>query len=421
MEGILVDIAVRCDCNYNCYYCVGCNKKETLNQIDLRKLEDRLRSFDTFVVSTLECGASEPSLHPQIKDLIRLCANYGAVVIVTNNSNAPERWIPIECAGKIFIVATVHPQADNEIDRFTDNILSLLSMGANVSVHYVGHPRRIIAKRIEELEKHFKSVGVSFSVTPFIGQYKGKYYPYSYTEEEKKFITVNSQYDEMRLEAGFGDFKGIPCLAGCRKVYINENGNMQRCLYDKTLIDSLYTEAKPCRTDYCVELSLEDLNYIDIRINNYKSRLFNLEVEEKPVRDNFKEEFLKLMKRYNKNPIQRYLGWEDTVRKGVLKFIEGNKECNVIIFGAGKNGEFVYKQLRDSALKNTNIRIIGFADNDEKKWDKEFCGAVVFRPEKGVLRKADKILIASSYYGEIYDQLVNLGIDKETIDIVSRD
>ena len=72
-------------------------------------------------------------------------------------------------------------------------------------------------------------------------------------------------------------------------------------------------------------------------------------------------------------------------------------------------------------MKNTNIRIIGFADNDEKKWDKEFCGAVVFRPEKGVLRKADKILIASSYYGEIYDQLVNLGIDKETIDIVSRD
>ena len=56
MEGILVDIAVRCDCNYNYITVFGCNK-ETLNQIDLRKLEDRLRSFDTFVVSTLECGA----------------------------------------------------------------------------------------------------------------------------------------------------------------------------------------------------------------------------------------------------------------------------------------------------------------------------------------------------------------------------
>ena len=55
-----------------------------------------------------------------------------------------------------------------------------------------------------------------------------------------------------------------------------------------------------------------------------------------------------------------------------------------------------------------------------RKWDKEFCGRL-FSDRKGVLRKADKILIASSYYGEIYDQLVNLGIDNETIDIVSRD
>ena len=64
-------------------------------------------------------------------------------------------------------------------------------------------------------------------------------------------------------------------------------------------------------------------------------------------------------------------------------------------------------------LENTNIRIIGFADTMRKN-GQGICGRL-FQTEKGVY-KADKILIASSYYGEIYDQLVNLGID-ETIDM----
>ena len=112
-------------------------------------------------------------------------------------------------------MATVHPQADNEIDRFTDNILSLLSMGANVSVHYVGHPRRIIAK-VEELEKHFKSVGVSFSVTPLLGSTRANII-LTAIRKRKKFITVNSQYDEMRLEAGFAISKEFRAWPGAGK------------------------------------------------------------------------------------------------------------------------------------------------------------------------------------------------------------
>ena len=60
-----------------------------------------------------------------------------------------------------------------------------------------------------------------------------------------------------------------------------------------------------------------------------------------------------------------------------------------------------------------------FVDNDEKKEGTIFCGKKIYKPERLLLDKNDKIfiIVASSYYDEISEQLINMGF-REDVDYV---
>ena len=60
-----------------------------------------------------------------------------------------------------------------------------------------------------------------------------------------------------------------------------------------------------------------------------------------------------------------------------------------------------------------------FVDNDEKKEGTIFCGKGIYKPERLLLDKNDDIfiVIASSYYEEISEQLIDMEF-REDIDFV---
>ncbi|MBQ4284428.1 MAG: asparagine synthase, partial [Lachnospira sp.] len=68
---------------------------------------------------------------------------------------------------------------------------------------------------------------------------------------------------------------------------------------------------------------------------------------------------------------------------------------DIIIFGASKAGEEAYEFLKD------RYNVIGFVDNDERKWGMEFCGIKVYSPKKCVEIKDCTVVIASMYVTEI--------------------
>ncbi len=70
-----------------------------------------------------------------------------------------------------------------------------------------------------------------------------------------------------------------------------------------------------------------------------------------------------------------------------------------IIFGASKTGNVAYRLLKEK------YEIVGFADNDSKKWGQRFCGKEIFRPDELPLMGDVEIIIASVYYALIYKQL----------------
>lgn len=81
----------------------------------------------------------------------------------------------------------------------------------------------------------------------------------------------------------------------------------------------------------------------------------------------------------------------------------------VVIWGAGEIGEIAF-------YKVSQIwEIIGFCDNDNNKWDQNFLGHKIYSPQVVFGMFDCDIVIASLYYEDIYEQILENGVDAERI------
>ncbi len=78
------------------------------------------------------------------------------------------------------------------------------------------------------------------------------------------------------------------------------------------------------------------------------------------------------------------------------------EEC--IIFGASSSGVAAYRILKNS------FEVLGFADNNKKKWGTYLENKLIYSPEQLIEYKNIKIIIASVYYSAICQQLNTMGI-----------
>lgn len=84
----------------------------------------------------------------------------------------------------------------------------------------------------------------------------------------------------------------------------------------------------------------------------------------------------------------------------------------VVIWGTGSMGEKVYNKLK------FDYEIIGFCDSNSKKWNKLFLEKEIFSPIKCKEMNVD-VIIASDFYEEIIDTMIDIGFDVERIGYVS--
>ena len=82
----------------------------------------------------------------------------------------------------------------------------------------------------------------------------------------------------------------------------------------------------------------------------------------------------------------------------------------ILIFGASEGGRKVTKMLRKD-----NVEILAYVDNDRKKVGQKIEGKEVIPPERINEFNFDYILLASMYFNEIFDQLINMGIHESKI------
>jgi organic radical activating enzyme len=314
--GIVITVKIRCPCNYNCIYCVAKNTIEDTNVFNLNEIERLYKSLESFIVTELECGGSEPTIHPQIRGLLEVCLKYGIVSIPTNNSIPPERWLPSENVNKLLVRAAFHQQAEKDIYGFIDRLTKIIKIGGNVHVVFVAHPDRM--EKIDSYSRIFQQNNITMVITPFNGIYNDREYPESYTNKELEIINQGNVKTQswqalLSIEARIRNFSGIPCLAGYKKFYLDEKGKIFRCLYDTKVIDQPFNSAKPCEVEYCgCGLLLSELNELDENFWNYCRGIANLPYTQKlknlGTKETFKEKrkiYWNLMKRYKKETMMQ--------------------------------------------------------------------------------------------------------------------
>jgi len=275
MPGTAVDLAMRGPCNYSCYYCVARNISEKVRLHSLGRLREIYDGLGSFTVTSLECGGSEPTIHPQIRDILKICTEYGIVSIPINNSIPPEKWLPRTHLERMLVRAALHPRGERELDLFLERVLCIRDAGATVSVVFVAHPERL--EKIEKYRNYFTDHQISLETAPFQGYWRGKKYPDGYTQEERSILGLDKEgawwYHRLALDMVVRDFCGIPCLAGFRSLFIGSDDRISRCLDDPKVLERPFDKAMPCTVKHCgCGLLLEELNtWSDSVWNNWRN------------------------------------------------------------------------------------------------------------------------------------------------------
>ena len=205
------------DCNYDCYYCVGPGGRKKSRAPVLHDVAAIKRYYEMFqaaaasvLATSFHCRGTEPLIHPQFQQILRIALNVGTVNFRTNLS------VPIQShrpeGMKIF--ATLHPQAEEDLDGFTFRALDAMEKGVDVTVWYILHP--LTEHKAANYQQHFSEKGIRFTLRSFHGPWDGKSYPDAYTDEQRRVLGICPRSSNPKLKKPPGKL----CSAGWRSVWL---------------------------------------------------------------------------------------------------------------------------------------------------------------------------------------------------------
>lgn len=125
-----------------------------------------------------------------------------------------------------YIMASLHPEAEQWEDTFFDRVRALKERGHKVFVRFVGHPKRL--HRLDELEKKCRELDVCFFPTALLTDR----YPRAYEEAER--IALKQHFSSLtqfiQLEGGI-DTTDVTCYAGSKIIGVDlQSGNITPCI-----------------------------------------------------------------------------------------------------------------------------------------------------------------------------------------------
>ncbi len=266
-----VYLQVRNPCNFRCFYCICAGNNNTpVQRFDFDGIGRAFGQIKAkLILTSFECGGGEPTVHPQFPELLRICTDHGAVSFPSNNSQNPERWLPKGVGRRLVFRSAFHPESEPHIDRYIRYARYLMDEGVEFSSLFISHPSRM--DRIPEFRETFAKHGVPFTPVAFMGDYNGNHYPYAYDDDEKEMLGLNQEvrYWAHKVEphtTRIRNFRGIPCIAGHRHIYMANDGSFRRCIFDQErVLDKPLDTHEPCGVKTCgCGLFLDKLNATEI-------------------------------------------------------------------------------------------------------------------------------------------------------------
>jgi sulfatase maturation enzyme AslB (radical SAM superfamily) len=271
-------------CNYKCAYCsVRLFEKvneNIVNDKSVREIADSWKNiYEKYGSSRIRLTGGEPSIYPGFFSILKELTKYHRLQLGTNLSFDINKFCDVADPEKVRVDVSLHCEYV-KLEDFVKKIELLKKNRFKVSVSYVAYPDFI--KNISLAKREIENMDLPFFVHPFSGVYKGKVYPLSYTEEEKKQIfeldkktntelenrkrnndteekffnkdgTINwngiNKIHEVKKETYLNNKKENKykmCRMGQMYAYVYPNGNVYRCcssfndnylgnLFDKTV------------------------------------------------------------------------------------------------------------------------------------------------------------------------------------------
>lgn len=222
-------------CNFRCPYCWWHDKWDEFEP-DVYPGLDKLvhawkRIYDLYGKAHIDILGGEPSIYPQINEFLLELTKYHEIVITTNLSGSFDKLLDManeDQINNIFrIAATFHPLFA-DIDTFLTKAKKIDSKINNFGVVYLAYPPQI--KQINKYKNIFEKENLEFSLLTFWGEYNGKKYPESYTDEEKLLIGLNvARRGDEKFQTEPFNPNGKMCNAGHKYALIDPDGTVLSC------------------------------------------------------------------------------------------------------------------------------------------------------------------------------------------------
>lgn len=237
------------ECNLDCTYCRSRQwrkgkRRATAGpkEINIEKVLRALGRTGRIFRISLSSAGGEPFLVPNITELCLAITEKHFLSLSTNLTPAKVK----EFAGKINpqrvikIIASLHIkelERLNLMDRFVSNFLLCKEKGFNIHALECAYPP--LLKEVDMYKKFFEGKGVKLEFNVFCGEYNGKDYPASYTEEELKTFGLAGRPRIKGYES-----KGKICNAGYNAAKVKTSGDIIPCYQIRENMGNIYEDIR---------------------------------------------------------------------------------------------------------------------------------------------------------------------------------
>jgi len=249
-------------CNFRCPYCwfyevwVNEGKRNVYLSVD-EWMGHWKRFYDHYGKCHIAITGGEPFLYPNFIPLIKQLSQLHSVKITTNMSGDIETFVKEIDPQKVTLDLNFHPLFSNQ-ELFIKKTLLLKNAGFKAGVCYLAYPPQM--KQMETVRKRFAEAGIGFALAAFWGEYQGRRYPESYSQQERDIMRphLGADVDRITYHLKGESPKGKLCNAGYKYAVIQSDGKVIRCgqlpdamgnFFDKDF--RLFPTAQPCTVDCC--------------------------------------------------------------------------------------------------------------------------------------------------------------------------
>jgi MoaA/NifB/PqqE/SkfB family radical SAM enzyme len=261
-KGIYFTWDIHYKCNFRCPYCwfyegwVEGGKRNRYLSVD-EWVVHWGRIYHKYGQVQIDITGGEPFIYPNFIQIVKQLSRMHTIKVTTNMSGDIATFVKEIDPNRVYLDLNFHPLFA-DIDALIKKALLLKTAGFRAGVCYLGYPPQM--KQINEFKKHFEDAGINFALAAFWGEYAGKKYPESYTQQEIDLIRpFLGDIDRITYHLKSASPKGKLCNAGHKYAVVQADGNIVRCgqLADK-FIGSIFEEnfqlfdrPLPCEAENC--------------------------------------------------------------------------------------------------------------------------------------------------------------------------